>query len=400
MDAARTAFRLVGNNGKVTIVYRRTMREMPADQGEIKAVLEEGMDIMELVAPEKVIEKDGQVVGLICSKMELSGTDKSGRPQPVKIAGSEFELLCDTIIPAVGQRTDIDFASSEILSSEVGVYQTKAKNVFMGGDALRGASTAINAIGDGRKTAEQIMLQLGVGLMGSSESDKKHLTVRELMLKRAKRIPSESVEELALNDRKNFKLVSQTMSEKSVVAEASRCLYCDEICNICTTVCPNFANHAYEVKPVSYNLPKVVVKAGKTTIEKEGLFEITQPHQILNIANFCNECGNCNTFCPTQSAPYKEKPKVYLTQESYDLAPSGYFFDNNTLFYKEKDIALALTESGDQYLFESGMLTASIAKTDFSVSEVKVKVTVDAEYSLHQAAVMSVIMNGVKDLAK
>ncbi|PLX05900.1 MAG: hypothetical protein C0596_15475 [Marinilabiliales bacterium] len=71
MDAARTAYRLVGKDGKVTIVYRRTINEMPADQGEIKAVIEEGMEIIELVSPEKVIAENGKVKAILCSKMKL-----------------------------------------------------------------------------------------------------------------------------------------------------------------------------------------------------------------------------------------------------------------------------------------------------------------------------------------
>lgn len=68
MDAARTAFRMVGTEGKVTIVYRRTKKEMPADKGEIKAVLEEGIEILELTAPEKVIQREAGKTSLLCSK--------------------------------------------------------------------------------------------------------------------------------------------------------------------------------------------------------------------------------------------------------------------------------------------------------------------------------------------
>jgi putative selenate reductase len=118
MDAARTAYRLVGKDGKVTIVYRRTINEMPADQGEIKAVIEEGMEIIELVAPEKVVSNNGKVCALLCSRMELSGKDASGRPKPVKIVGSEFEIACDTIIPALGQKTDIPFISNDLLNRD------------------------------------------------------------------------------------------------------------------------------------------------------------------------------------------------------------------------------------------------------------------------------------------
>ncbi|MDK2978915.1 MAG: putative selenate reductase, partial [Bacteroidales bacterium] len=155
MDSARTAFRLVGKNGKVTIVYRRTINEMPADQGEIKAVIDEGMDIIELTGPESVIKENGKVKALLCSKMELKEADDSGRPKPVKIKNSEFEIPCDTIIPAVGQSLDIGFVDEKLVQSKPENYQTQFNNVFIGGDALRGGATAIKAIGDGRKIAEK-----------------------------------------------------------------------------------------------------------------------------------------------------------------------------------------------------------------------------------------------------
>jgi NADPH-dependent glutamate synthase beta subunit-like oxidoreductase len=107
MDAARTAHRLAGEKGRVTVVYRRTVNEMPADQGEIKAVIEEGMEIIELASPEKVLQTGWQGNRSFCAEDGLKGLDKARRPAPVKVEGSAFEIPCDTIIPAIGQLTDI-----------------------------------------------------------------------------------------------------------------------------------------------------------------------------------------------------------------------------------------------------------------------------------------------------
>ncbi len=126
MDAARTAWRLVGKKGTVTVVYRRTVNEMPADQGEIRAVIEEGVRIIELAAPDKVIRSGDRVSGLQCSRMEIRGLDSRGRPAPVKIDGSEFVIECDTIIPAIGQMTDIDFTGAEDLKVKDRNYKTGA----------------------------------------------------------------------------------------------------------------------------------------------------------------------------------------------------------------------------------------------------------------------------------
>ncbi|HRW62391.1 MAG TPA: putative selenate reductase subunit YgfK [Bacteroidales bacterium] len=399
MDAARTAYRLVGNDGKVTVVYRRTINEMPADQGEIKAVLEEGMEILELASPEKVIHKNGEVKALLCSKMELKDADESGRPRPVKIAGSEFEIACDTIIPAIGQSLDIQFIQNELLKAEIGNYQTQLENVFIGGDALRGAATAIKAIGDGRKAAEQIIKKATIDFKIEKISKEKEFTKKELMLKRAKRQFAPKIKELEIVNRRNFMLVSETLDKETIVKEASRCLQCDEICNICTTVCPNFANYSYETEPIVYFLQKVVqCSNGEILIENEGIFEINQKYQILNIANFCNECGNCNTFCPTNSAPYKEKPKFWLTKLSFEISQEGYFIENQIIHYKHNGEIYQLIENLDEFIYITNKVEAKLSKKDFSIIHVEFKSPDIKEHQFYRAAEMSVLLKAARNL--
>ena len=403
MDAARTAYRLIGKEGKVTIVYRRTINEMPADQGEIKAVLEEGMEIIELSGPEKIIHENGKVTALLCSKMELKESDSSGRPRPVKIEGSEFEIPCDTIIPAFGQSLDIDFIQEELLIANTDNYQTKIDNIFIGGDALRGAATAIKAIGDGRKTAEQIINSAKINFSIPKPANRRNLSKKELMLKRSKRKFAPELIESDINDRKNFKLVSETLDQKTIVNEAERCLQCDEICNICTTVCPNFANYSYEIEPVSYYLQKAIqLENGEIKIQNQGLFEVNQKYQIINIANFCNECGNCNTFCPTNSAPYKEKPKFWLTKSSFDMADEGFYLDNTknekTLIYKQNGETVSLSENQNEYIFISKEVSANLDKNDFSILEIKFSSKSVKEVNFELVAEMSILLKGADNL--
>lgn len=401
MDAARTAYRLVGKDGKVTIVYRRTINEMPADQGEIKAVLEEGMEIMELAGPESVILDNGKVKALRCSKMELKAADESGRPKPVKIANSEFEIPCDTIIPAIGQSLDIQFVQEELLNAQIGNYQTQIENVFIGGDALRGAATAIKAIGDGRKAADQIMKKASVDFRIDKKVKGKEFSKKELMMKRALRQFAPKLNELEIHDRKNFKLVSETLNQETIVKEAERCLQCDEICNICTTVCPNFANYSYEIEPVSYYLQKAVKHPdGDIEIQNEGLFEVNQQYQILNIANFCNECGNCNTFCPTNSAPYKEKPKFWLSKPTFNQADEGFYFEQNkkTLLKKQNGKIISLEEHQNQYIYTTSDIVASLDKKNFSLLDIQWKTKQVNEIDFYIAAEMSILIKAAEKL--
>jgi putative selenate reductase len=376
---------------------------MPADQGEIRAVIQEGIEIIELASPEKIIHENGKVKGLVCSRMELIGFDNKGRPKPVKVDGSEFEIECDTIIPAIGQITDIDFVSSELLTADTGSYLTKIGNAFIGGDALRGASTAINAIGDGRKAAEQIIKESEIDYINPKTEIRGKKTKKELLISRSIRKFAFTHSELPFEKRPGFRLVSQTPDEQSILKEAGRCLYCDEICNICTTVCPNFANYSFDIEPVKFHLEKAVaLENGEVEIVDDKIFEVLQKYQILNIKNFCNECGNCSTFCPTNSAPYKEKPKFFLTISSFNEAEEGYYFarvkDKKNLIFRQKENIETLTEFSDAYLFETDFVLARFSKSDFKILDVKFKTPCVKEAQFRHAAEMSILIKGAENL--
>jgi len=96
------------------------------------------------------------------------------------------------------------------------------------------------------------------------------------------------------------------------------------VCNVCVSVCPNRANVALRAEPISYPLQRAKKKDDDTVVETLGKVEIDQSYQIVNIADFCNECGNCDTFCPTSGAPYKEKSKMHLTHASLEAYGEGF----------------------------------------------------------------------------
>ena len=385
MDAARTAFRLVGENGKVTIVYRRTIKQMPADLGEIKAVLEEGVEIIELASPLKINTLDGKVVSLACIKMELGEKDDSGRARPIEIAHSDFEIVADTIIPAIGQEIDIDFAEAGQLITNKDSYETRLQNVFIGGDARRGASTAINAIGDGRKAAQEIIDKAGIGFNTKKGFEREKQDSKSLMIKKATREKPLTLTETSLDNRKNFKLVTTTLTEEQAIKEASRCLLCDEVCNICVTVCPNLAFHPYEVEPKTYKLPKVVFDGKKSIFTKGTTFKIEQAPQILHIADWCNQCGNCNTFCPSADAPYKEKPHLYLNREIFENEKDGFYLEqtdgNPVLFSYHKGQICKLTAKEGKHLFESNKLVASLDVDSLEIIKIKEETKFEEDFT-------------------
>lgn len=160
IDAARCGLRLGAK--EVTIIYRRTLEEMPAHASEINAAKEEGVEFMFLSAPTEILGEAGRVVGLKCIRMELGLPDESGRRRPIPIPGSEFRLDADVVIEAIGQRVnekfiqdnpEIKFSNGLIIVDEVGM--TSLRGIFAGGDAI-GGGTVVQAITDGKRAAQGI----------------------------------------------------------------------------------------------------------------------------------------------------------------------------------------------------------------------------------------------------
>lgn len=162
MDAARTALRL---GSEVTIVYRRTEKELPARAEEVHHALEEGIVFNMLTNPVEVLgDEKGWVRGLRCVKMQLGEPDASGRRSPVEIPGSQFDIEADVVIMALGTSPNPLIASTTaglqterhgcIVASEDGA--TSRRGVFAGGDAVTGAATVILAMGAGRRAAAAI----------------------------------------------------------------------------------------------------------------------------------------------------------------------------------------------------------------------------------------------------
>ena len=407
MDIARTAFRMIPENGKVTIVYRRTIEEMPAVYQEILDAMEEGVAFVELAAPVEIItDGTGKVTGIKCTRMKPGAPDESGRRRPIPIPGSEFDLPADTVIPSIGQKITVDFTDARLLKTAPDSFETQIPNVYIGGDARLGASSLINGVADGRKIAEQITRKAGLpfSLGGEEPAKREEKSITELMLKKATRIPGTHPEELPLENRKNFTIVSKTFTEEQAKQEASRCLLCDEVCNVCTTVCPNFANVYYTTQKETLTLQNIVISEGKYELAPGSTFEIKQGIQILNIDNFCNECGNCNTFCPTAGAPYKTKPKVFLTKASFEEANYGYYLerigDYQRLTGKKEREVTSLLIKDDSYIFENNLGKVILNRADFSVREVIPKTDHSSgTILLEEAARMHVILQGMEKLS-
>lgn len=402
MDAARTALRLVGPEGKVTIVYRRTIRQMPADMGEIRAVLDEGVEVIELAAPLEVVVKDGKAHALRCIRMETGEKDATGRLSVKEIPGSQFDVPADNIIPAIGQMLNIDFPDLEMLKTSKGSYATQIPGLYIGGDAMRGAATAIKAIGDGRKAAEEILQNAGGMKQKDVSAGRQAHEYRELIIKRTQRVYGTDPVEIPLEDRKHFNLVSKTIEQEEAMEEAARCLWCDELCSICTTVCPNLALQTYFTQPRSYPVGKIISDGKNNRLENPGSFDIRQKYQILHIADWCNACGNCVTFCPTSGAPYREKPHVYLDKTAFETEKDGYFTERNTdgvvikAYHEGQCYELAKTPEG--VVFSSDQFRIEMEDSGFEIRNIQSISGLAFEADLTVGVQMKLILDGLESL--
>ena len=345
MDGARSAKRLVGTGGEVSLVYRRTRAEMPADPEEIHDCEVEGIGLKTLLAPVRVVVENGRAVGLACQRMRLGPPDASGRPRPVPVEGSEVVLPADTIVTAIGQETALEFLGGAAvdarrdgtLAANPSTGETSQAGVFAGGDVVRGPASIIKAVADGRAAAEEIARRHGV-LPVAEPHLPKTLSPAGALAKKARLVAPERVPELPPDGRGGFAEVLLPLSPDSARREAARCLDCDEVCSLCVTVCPNRANQAYAMPLLEIELPAFVVEGGRPVPAGTTTLRVEQSTQIVNIGDACNECGNCVAFCPTAGAPWRDKPKLWI-----DAAG----------FAEAKGDAFRLTRDGDGVVLEA-----------------------------------------------
>jgi len=301
MDAARTVQRLTGN--PVTVLYRRTRAEMPAEEEELVDLLEEGNVLKELVSPKRVIRKDGRVVGLECVRNRLGESEANGRREPLPKKESEFMMQADSIIVAIGQQPDVSF--------------------------LDGSTVSLDTRG-------------------------------------------------------------------SIAEEASRCLQCSTLCDKCVEVCPNRANYTYFISPIRFILPKLACENDELVIAGEDVFEVKQSRQIIHVDDFCNECGNCATFCVHEGKPYLEKPRLFLSEATFRSEENNAFFiKGSTIRRREDGRESRLAVEGGIVAFEDDQISLTMSP-EFVIQEMSLKKAFSGQRSLRDAAEMAVVLDGAK----
>lgn len=297
MDAARTARRL---GADVTILYRRSRAEMPAIDEEVNETLDEGVKIEFLCAPVAVLTVNGRVRGLRLTRMELGMPDASGRRRPVPVAGSEYELEFDTVIPALGQVADLSFLSAEV-QTERGRIITDEKTattrppIFAGGDAATGFGTVTAAVGSGKRAAlaidcflrgvERPFPDLAQNMQAAPRPQNPDVVrFEDLNTAYLEEIPRPPQDQCPAVQRvTTFQEVNLGYGEDVALAEARRCFSCGTCneCDNCLIFCPD-----------------VAVLRGPSDDEPF----------VFNY-EYCKGCGICVSECPRRAILFVEEVK-------------------------------------------------------------------------------------------
>ncbi|MDR3073087.1 MAG: putative selenate reductase subunit YgfK, partial [Clostridiales Family XIII bacterium] len=290
MDCARAAKRNARVRN-VSVVYRRTRAQMPAQHEEIEHALKAGIVIEELLSPVAFVGGT-----LACDVMELGDIDASGRRAVVPTAARANRVF-DTVVIATGAQVETKhFSSNGIALDARGFPILSPENecsvpcVYVAGDCTAGPATVVKAMADAKTIAIDILKKLRL------ENDFKQYPV--------------SACRNALLAKKGV------LSEKTANhQDAARCLSCGTVCEICVDVCPNRANIAVSIPESSQDT-------------------LRQSVQIVHLDARCNECGNCATFCPTAGEPYKDKLTVFSCEEDFQNSTNRGFLRIDTDQYR------------------------------------------------------------------
>jgi len=273
IDAARTALRL--GSREVTIVYRRSRREMPANDEEIAEAEHEGVKIQYLVNPVRILGEDGRVSGMECIRMELGEPDASGRRRPIAIEGSQFAMDVDMVILALGQSPDLALLSKDsgfqvsprgTLVVDSKSLATSMPGVFAGGDAVLGPATVVQAMEAGHRAAIGIDSYLRRDTIPPEQEPLPTVSIEDVDLRGKERRNRVTMPTAAPDERlADFREVNLGLSKEMAIEEAKRCLNCGGCsgCRECEKVCQAKAiNHEMREESLTLNVGAVILASG------------------------------------------------------------------------------------------------------------------------------------------
>ncbi|MEA4975797.1 MAG: FAD-dependent oxidoreductase [Paludibacter sp.] len=252
IDAARTALRC--GAASVSVIYRRSREEMPCFEPEIREAEEEGVEIRVLRNPVKYIGTNGRISAVQLTKMQLGEKGSDGRRTTEAVTGSEFFEAVDYVIEAIGLKPttapfagQVEMNKNGTIKADAKTLQTNVDYIFAGGDSTTGATTLIEAAGQGRKAAFYMdKLLRGFDMNGFDDGDKLPAINKEPIIKKYKGGLKVPVEPVLLDARargKQWEEVEKVYTEAQLKEATNRCLDCSNCreCHQCVSACPSNA---------------------------------------------------------------------------------------------------------------------------------------------------------------
>ena len=292
IDAARSALRIGAD--RVTMLYRRSRAEMPANEWEIEEAEDEGVELELLTQPVEVLSENGSLTGVRCVRMRLGEPDASGRRRPIPVPDSDFVIEADALIAAVAQAPESSFLKPDhglkitpwgTFEIEERTLETNRPGVFAGGDAARGPGALIEAIADGRRAALSIDRYLrDEPLLNARDLNPlpiAHPTQEEIDAVIARGVVNVGARERAATapakERiRDFREVELGLSEEQAHAEALRCLRCGicSECYQCEKACaPGAIDHMMQDEVIEIPVGSIVMATGYDLYDKSRLAE-------------------------------------------------------------------------------------------------------------------------------
>ena len=272
LDTARSALRAGAK--EVTIIYRRTRAEMPAEpKWEIDETEHEGVKFMHLVTPTRFLGRDGKLTAMECIRMELGEPDETGRRRPIPIPGSEFTMDVDNAFLAVGQMVDmsvigegtgLEMTPWGTLKVDPITLATSVPGIFSGGDAIVGGGTVIEAIAAGKEAAISIDRYIrGQDLRAGRGEEVKAVEVPTEGIKPKRRVPMRF---LPIEDRAdNFREAELGYTQEMAIEEAKRCISCGVCteCRECVALCDRGAiDHTMRDEYMELDVGTIILATG------------------------------------------------------------------------------------------------------------------------------------------
>ncbi len=334
MDACRTAVRLGAE--EVSIIYRRTRNEMPAEDIEIEEAMEEGVVFRFLTNPAEIIGENGRVTAVKLQVMKLGEPDEKGRRSPVAVEGEFITLELDSIIIAAGQKND-PFGFEELETTKRGTiladertYATSLEGVFAAGDTTNdGASIAIKAIAEANEAAKYIDAYLDGIEIPYKKPVLSEIDITDDMFTEYEKHPRIRMPQRAPEDRRNdFTEINLGFTEEKAIEEAKRCLSCgchdyghcklikyaDEYCTDCRKFSGEFHKGFKENKlevilrdqnkcilcGLCVRVCEDIAHQGILGLVGRGFDTIISPEfRNVDIKAICKDCTKCAQACPT-----------------------------------------------------------------------------------------------------